>query len=422
MTSDPTFADLGEDRIVGRILARIPAAEHVLIGPGDDAAVSISPGRLVSTADMLVEGEDFLHGWLDPFRLGVKAAAQNLADVRAMGARPTGLLLSLAAPGHTPASFVDGLLDGMVDEAGRAGASILGGDLSDAPQIVIAVTALGSLPADDVPFTRGAARVGFDVLLGGQTGWAAAGLDLLLASGGAVPTDAIGADSDLTARIARAVEAQRAPRPDYACIDSLRRSFDDSADDSRKGAALIDLSDGLTSDAGRMARASDVVIDLDSAAVDALADELVPVAAHLLSLQDVEGLQRLDTDGHGPNGTRGSGPHASHGAEPHACAGSGPHDPHPPAHDGDTDSAHRARALARRWVLTGGEDHGFLAAAPQGLDPIGWTRIGRVGPITTDAGTDGAPNVLIDGVPVDDAGFAAVDPAGGFRHFSGAGE
>ena len=115
MSTEPTFADLGEDRIVSRILARIPAAEHVLIGPGDDAAVSEAPGRLVSTADMLVEGEDFLHGWLDPRRLGVKAAAQNLADVCAMGARPTGLLLSLAAPGSTSAGFVDGLVDGLVE-------------------------------------------------------------------------------------------------------------------------------------------------------------------------------------------------------------------------------------------------------------------------------------------------------------------
>lgn len=441
--SEPTFADLGEDRLVGRILARIPVADHVLIGPGDDAAVSISPGRLVSTADMLVEGEDFLQGWLDPFRLGVKAAAQNLADVRAMGAQPTGLLLSLAAPGHTPASFVDGLLDGMIGEAARAGASVLGGDLSDAPQIVISVTALGNLHPGHVPFTRDAAQAGFDVLLGGQTGWAAAGLDLLLAAGGALPeepavstgdsrssrgsisassgdrgassTEVTGAVTDLSALLSRAIEAQRAPRPDYACIDTLRSAAEagSSAVDSSSvgdtavgdtavgsddasthvyspGVALIDLSDGLTSDAGRMARSSTVVIDLDSTAVDSLADDLVPIAAHVLRLKDAQPLERTATDTGGPKDR--------------------------------TDSAQRARALARRWVLTGGEDHGFLAAAPQGLDPLGWTRIGRVRPVATDAGTAGAPNVLLDGLPVDDAGFAAVDPDGGFRHFSGAGE
>ncbi|GAA4513197.1 thiamine-phosphate kinase [Brevibacterium yomogidense] len=393
--SEPTFADLGEDRIVARILARIPAADHVLIGPGDDAAVSVSPGRLVSTVDMLVEGEDFLQGWLDPARLGVKAAAQNLADVRAMGARPTGLLLSLAAPGHTPASFVDGLLDGMVSEAARAGASVLGGDLSDAPQIVIAVTALGSLAVDQPPLTRDAACPGFDVLLGGQTGWAAAGLEVLLASGGALPVEDPASAADVSARRARAVEAQRAPRPDYTCVDSLREAVDlrDEADGPQ--AALIDLSDGLSSDAGRMARASAVTIDLDAGTLDALADDLVPLAAHVLGLKD-------DASTVGPAGA----------AHPADRAGS----------IEDSVDADRARALARRWILTGGEDHGFLAAVPTGVHPLGWTRIGRVRPVATDAGTAGAPHVLIDGVPVDDAGFAAVDPDGGFRHFSGAGE
>lgn len=383
MSTEPTFADLGEDRIVSRILARIPTAEHVLIGPGDDAAVSESPGRLVSTADMLVEGEDFLHGWLDPRRLGVKAAAQNLADVCAMGARPTGLLLSLAAPGSTSAGFVDGLLDGLVEEAARVGASVLGGDLSEAPQIVIAVTALGSLPVDAQPFTRTAAEVGFDVLLGGQTGWAAAGLDLLLASGGVLP-------DNVPALHARAIEAQRAPRPDYDSVAQLRCSLDRlgaAAEPTGAGmgsegtrAALIDLSDGLASDAGRMARASGVVIDLDGTVIDVLAQDLIPIAAHVLAMQD----QEEDVA----------------------------------ASDGD-----RALALARRWVLTGGEDHGFLAAVPAGADPLGWTTIGRVRSVTASGdGPLGSPGVCVDGASPVDSGFVRADPDGGFRHFSGVGE
>lgn len=383
MSTEPTFADLGEDRIVSRILARIPTAEHVLIGPGDDAAVSESPGRLVSTADMLVEGEDFLHGWLDPRRLGVKAAAQNLADVCAMGARPTGLLLSLAAPGSTSAGFVDGLLDGLVEEAARVGASVLGGDLSEAPQIVIAVTALGSLPVDAQPFTRTAAEVGFDVLLGGQTGWAAAGLDLLLASGGVLP-------DNVPALHARAIEAQRAPRPDYDSVAQLRCSLDRlgaAAEPTGAGmgsegtrAALIDLSDGLASDAGRMARASGVVIDLDGTVIDVLAQDLIPIAAHVLAMQDRED----------------------------DVASS----------DGD-----RALALARRWVLTGGEDHGFLAAVPAGADPLGWTTIGRVRSVTASGdGPLGSPGVCVDGASPVDSGFVRADPDGGFRHFSGVGE
>lgn len=384
MTSAPTFAQLGEDALIARILARIPRDGTVVVGPGDDAAVTEAPGRLVSSADMLVEGEDFLDGWLDPHRLGVKAAAQNLADVRAMGARPTGLLLSLAAPGDTPASFVDGLVDGLVEEAGRAGAVVLGGDLSDARQIVIAVTALGSLPAQTEPLTRNAARPGHTVWLGGRTGWAAAGLDALFAGAEAVETADAGSPpaepgsgpaTDSDTLLAVAIEAQRAPRPDYEAVDALREALDGQP------GALIDLSDGLGSDAGRLARASGVDLDLDSAALDALADDLVPVAHRVRALEEAA---RADP------------------GEPVAVDAS-PDEP-------------SARARARRWVLTGGEDHGFLATVPDGVHPLGWRLVGRVRPVSA------VPSVLIDGVPVGDSGFAAVDPDGGFRHFSGSGE
>ena len=392
MTADPTFADLGEDALVARILARIPAAPAVLVGPGDDAAVTESPGRLVSSADMLVEGEDFLPGWLDPHRLGIKAAAQNLADVRAMGAAPTGLLLSLAAPGTTPASFVDGLVDGLVEEAGRAGAVLLGGDLSDAGQIVIAVTALGALPADRSPLTRSAARPGHTVWLAGRTGWAAAGLDALFASGAsatrALDADGPGADSP----VSFAIEMQRAPRPAYASVDALWEALaadtdaahSDTAAGTRAPAALIDLSDGLRSDAGRLARASGAFIDLDGAALDALAADLLPVAQHVLALEG----------------------DAAAAACPDAV-----------------------RTRARSWVLHGGEDHGFLATVPEGVHPLGWRRVGRVRPAVDapsapvpDAGSTAGRSVLIDGVPAEESGFAAVDPDGGYRHFSSTGE
>lgn len=397
MTADPTFADLGEDALVARILGRIPAAPAVIVGPGDDAAVTESPGRLVSSADMLVEGEDFLPSWLDPHRLGIKAAAQNLADVRAMGATPTGLLLSLAAPGTTPASFVDGLVDGLVEEAGRAGAVLLGGDLSDAGQIVIAVTALGALPVDQPPLTRTAARPGHDVWLGGRTGWAAAGLDLLFADSAeaARARDAEGPAAD--SPVSFAIEMQRAPRPAYAAVDALQNALAAHADAVHSGAAhadpaagtqapaaLIDLSDGLRSDAGRLARASGAVIDLDGAALDSLAEDLLPVAQHVLAL------------------------------EGDAAA---------------ADSPDAVRTRARSWVLHGGEDHGFLATVPEGVNPLGWRRVGRVRPAVDapsapvpDAGSIAGRSVLIDGVPAEESGFAAVDPDGGYRHFSSTGE
>lgn len=352
-----TLDALGEDGVLARILARLPAADpaQVPVGPGDDAAVSRIRGPLVTTADMLVEGEDFLAAWCDPVRLGIKAAAQNLADVRAMGAAPHGLVISLGAPGTTPVGVLTGIMDGFAAEAQRAGARVLGGDLSGGPCLIVSVTALGTLAGD--PVLRSGARAGDAIVLAGTLGRAAAGLDLLLAgfapegtppdtppgtapsgtapdTGGPDPTSAAGDPAD-RARLAALIEVQRAPRPDYAAAAAI-------AADAH---ALIDASDGLAGDLGRVARASGVAAELDRAALTGLAAPLIPAARAL----------------------------------------------------GAADPA--ARAL--HWVLTGGEDHGFLAAVDPARIPVGWTRIG-----TCRAG-DG---VSLDGEPVADTAF---------RHFTG---
>src|SRR5665647_2286017 len=92
-TPDPTtgtLADLSEGEVLARILPRLPAAAAQLLGPGDDCAVMAAPdGRYVVTTDMMIHGPDFRLAWSTPEDLGWKAAATNLSDVAAMGARPT---------------------------------------------------------------------------------------------------------------------------------------------------------------------------------------------------------------------------------------------------------------------------------------------------------------------------------------------
>ncbi|MCT1550021.1 AIR synthase related protein, partial [Brevibacterium casei] len=145
------LSDLGESEVLRRLLAHRRSGAHEEVGPGDDAAVTKITGRLVSTADMLVENEDFTRDWLDWSRLGTKAAAQNLADVCAMGARPHGLLASLAVPDDTDVTDLEALFAGIVAEAERAGRAlgaqvpIIGGDLSSSGLIVTAITALGTV-------------------------------------------------------------------------------------------------------------------------------------------------------------------------------------------------------------------------------------------------------------------------------------
>src|SRR6478609_8150320 len=126
-----TVGELSEGEILRRILDRLgPSA--ALIGPGDDAAVLAAPdGRVVATTDTLVHGPDFRLAWSTGFDLGWKSAAVNLADIAAMGARPTALLVALAMPNGTRASFVEQLADGLraACDALAPGCTVEGGDL-----------------------------------------------------------------------------------------------------------------------------------------------------------------------------------------------------------------------------------------------------------------------------------------------------
>ena len=95
--------------------------------------------------DLLVEDRHFRRDWSTAFDIGGKAAAQNLADVAAMGASPTALLVGLAAPGDLPVAWAEDLARGLVAECSRAGAFLAGGDVSSAEKITLAITALGDL-------------------------------------------------------------------------------------------------------------------------------------------------------------------------------------------------------------------------------------------------------------------------------------
>ena len=149
------------------------------MGNGDDAAVLRAPdGRVVATTDLLVEGRHFRRDWSGPFDIGCKAAAQNLADVAAMGASPTALLVGFATPGDLAVAWAEDLARGIAEECRRAGAHVAGGDVSSADSIMIAITALGDLGGRE-PVTRGGAHPGDRLAVAGRLGRSAAGLALL---------------------------------------------------------------------------------------------------------------------------------------------------------------------------------------------------------------------------------------------------
>lgn len=237
------LGELGEFGLIGALESWLPSGPTVLTGIGDDAAVLVAPdGRVVATTDFLLEGRHFRRDWSSSSDVGHKAAARSLADVAAMGARPTGLLVALAAPADLAVSWIRGFTQGLAAECARAGASVAGGDTSRATSVLLAVTGLGDLSGLG-PVLRSGARPGDVVAVAGTLGRAAAGLALLTAG--------------LTAP-GSLVRAQLRPSPPY----------DAGPEAARLGAtSMIDVSDGLLADLGHIADASDVLVDVSSAAV-----------------------------------------------------------------------------------------------------------------------------------------------------------
>ncbi|WP_425956552.1 thiamine-phosphate kinase [Xylanimonas sp. McL0601] len=317
--------DLDETALLARIFPLLPAGAATLVGPGDDAAVVAAPdGRYVVSTDVLVEDLHFRRRWSTGYDVGVRAAAQNLADVAAMGGRPTALVVALAIPGDLEVAWVEGLARGLADACSHAGAAVVGGDLSGAGVVMVSVAVHGDL-GGAAPVLRSGARPGDVVAHAGVRGWSAAGLALLEA-GKARPEDgALGAAGPL----ARYVAGYLRPAPP---LDGGPAAV------AAGVTAMLDVSDGLLRDAGRIARASGVVVDLDAVA-------LAPYAADLGAA--VAALGRDDDDALG-------------------------------------------------WVLSGGEDHGLLATfPPDAALPAGFTRIGSV------RAADGSPRVTVDGLAPD---------------------
>ncbi|MBG6053630.1 thiamine-monophosphate kinase [Salinibacterium sp. CAN_S4] len=255
-----TLGSIGEQAVLARIFPRLPAAAGELLGPGDDAAVVSTPdGRVVITTDMMIHGPDFRLAWSTPYELGWKAAASNLADVAAMGAVPTALVVALAVPRDTPVAVLEQFSDGLRDgcDSLAPGCGVVGGDLSVSPVFTIAVTAIGDLQGRD-PVLRSGASVGDVVAVSGVLGVAAEGLRLLFEHGTVDSVPDAAAAADLRRDHATAIAAQLAPTPPIA---------DGPAAAIAGATAMLDLSDGLAIDARRLARASGVALDLSSGAV-----------------------------------------------------------------------------------------------------------------------------------------------------------
>lgn len=242
---------LGEFGLIDRLAKRLastgarPAAGEVVLGIGDDASVLALPAgtQLVTTLDALIEEVHFRRDWSQAEDVGWKSLAVNVSDLGAMGARPLACFITLALPPDVPLRWVDRFYQGLGECAARYGCPVAGGDTVRAPdRIAISIAALGSVAAG-AAVTRAGARPGDYLCVTGVLGESGAGL-ALLNRGGRTPAD-----------LRRPVEWHRRPAPPVEAGAVLA--------ERGLATAMMDLSDGLASDARHLSKRSSVGLRIE---------------------------------------------------------------------------------------------------------------------------------------------------------------
>ena len=234
-----------------------PAASQSLIaGMGDDAAVvrATAGKEIVITADLLVEDVDFRRTTTPPYLLGHKALAVSLSDIAAMGARPLWSLVSIGVPDDIwQTDFVMRLYDGLLDLASRYGVQLIGGDTSRTPEKIVIDSIVAGECATGMPVKRSGARAGDQIFVTGSLGAAAAGLRLI--ERGAHLAEQNLADED-SQKLDHVLLRQLRPEP--------RVGWGIVLGEEQLATAMIDLSDGLSSDLNHLCQASGVGARIDS--------------------------------------------------------------------------------------------------------------------------------------------------------------
>ena len=238
---------MGEFDLIAKLQARLgEPGPGVLLGSGDDAAITQPRGVAATSVDALVDGVHFRRNTVPLEAIGRKALAAALSDLAAMGARPGEAYVALGVPEDLDEPGCLELLAGMEAVAADTGTTLAGGDVSRSATLFLAVTVVGYAGAESELVTRSGAAEGNLVAVTGELGGAAAGLRLLEAKDGGATLDE---------RIAAALrERQLDPRPRLAEGVALAAAG---------ASAMIDISDGLGADAGHLARQSGVRLEID---------------------------------------------------------------------------------------------------------------------------------------------------------------
>lgn len=253
-----------------------PPGDRVARGPGDDAAVVRAGGGVaVTSVDAMVEGVHFRAAQIGFEDAGRRAMAAALSDLAAMGARPGEAYVALGAPEDLGRDGALALCRGLAAVASEHGTTLAGGDVVSAPALFVSVTVTGWAGSEDELVGRDGARPGDLVAVTGPLGAPAAGLAIL--DGRAHPPDADDDDARGAAS-GEALGASGGEAPDASAGEALVAAYRRptpriTASRALAGAgasAMIDLSDGLATDAAHVGRRSGARLDV--------ALERVPVA------------------------------------------------------------------------------------------------------------------------------------------------
>ncbi|HWK16056.1 MAG TPA: thiamine-phosphate kinase [Solirubrobacteraceae bacterium] len=230
---------------------------------GDDAAVVRARGYAITSIDTMTDEIHFRRTQLSPDEIGHRALAGALSDLGAMGAQPGQAYIALGLPAGTPRAEALAVVGGAEALAGRTGTTIAGGDVTQSPALSVSVTAVGWIDDPGELVGRDGARPGDLVGVTGALGGAGAGLALL---------DGRAVADGLPDPVAREL-LRRFARPEPRLAEGRALA-------GAGARAMIDLSDGLATDAGHLARRSNVRIELTLGALP-LAAGVAEVAARI---------------------------------------------------------------------------------------------------------------------------------------------